>query len=161
MRRALLLIVFLLAATQARAGDSHAQCPMMGDKARADHGMGFDQDRITHHFLLKPDGGAIVVETIDAADEASREQIRAHLAHIAAAFGEGDFAIPMFVHEQVPPGSEVMKTKKDRIKYQFEPTKQGGRVLISSRDTAAVAAIHEFLAFQIREHKTGDSTDLQ
>jgi hypothetical protein len=33
---------------------------------------------------------------------------------------------------------------------------QGAEVVISSADPKAIAAIHEFLRFQIREHRTGD-----
>ena len=130
-------------------------CPMM-DQQRADEGMGFSQTKTTHHFKLTKDGGSIEVDANDAADHESRDEIRLHLRHVAQAFAKGDFAIPMFVHDQIPDGVPVMKAKKDRIDYHFEETQAGGRVLISSTDAEALSAIHEFLAFQIREHKTGD-----
>lgn len=141
--------------------DSHQQCPMMSMKDRADKGMGFDQAKTTHHFLLKPDGGVISVEANEAKDTESRDQIRMHLAHIAKAFAQGDFDIPMLVHDQMPPGVPVMKSRKDHISYRFEEMENGGRVVIASSDADAVTAIHEFLAFQIREHKTGDSLTVQ
>lgn len=143
--------------TQVQDQGSHEHCPMMSAKQRADHGMGFDQARTTHHFLLTADGGTIRVEANDSKDTESRDQIRIHLAHIAMAFAEGDFDIPMFVHDQVPPGVLVMKSKKDGIRYHFESTERGGQVVIHTSDSEALIAIHEFLAFQIREHKTGDS----
>ena len=142
---------------QAGNEDSRHQCSMMGMKDRADKGMGFDQAKTTHHFLLKRDGGVIRVEANDAKDTESRDQVRMHLAHIAKAFAAGDFDIPMFVHDQTPPGVPVMKARKDQISYRFEETNSGGRVVIASSDAEALAAIHEFLVFQIREHKTGDS----
>ncbi|MBZ5719380.1 MAG: hypothetical protein LAO03_03265 [Acidobacteriia bacterium] len=141
--------------------DPHHGCPMMADQQRADEGMGFSQAKTTHHFRLTGDGGVIAVEANDAKDSESRDQIRMHLTHIAKAFSTGDFDIPMFVHDQVPPGVPVMKSLKDAIHYRFEETDLGGRVVISSADQQARAAIHEFLAFQIREHKTGDSLDVQ
>ena len=136
---------------------SHHACPMMSADHRADEGMGFSQAKTTHHFFLTADGGVISVEANDAKDSESREEIGMHLAHIAKAFAAGNFDIPMFVHDQVPDGVPVMRAKKDAIHYRFEEMESGGRVVISSEDRAAVGAIHEFLAFQIREHKTGDS----
>ena len=35
------------------------------------------------------------------------------------------------------------------------------RVLISSRNPEAVAAVHEFLKFQITEHQTGDPLEVK
>jgi hypothetical protein len=142
--------------TQVHDQGSHQHCPMTTAKQRADQGMGFDQAKTAHHFLLKPDGGIIRVEARDARDTGSRDRIRMHLAHIAKAFAAGDFDIPMFVHDQVPPGVPAMKAKKDVISYRFEPAETGGQVVITSRDPEAVSAVHEFLIFQIHEHKTGD-----
>ncbi len=76
--------------------DAHSQMNERGEK-----GMGFSQTATTHQFLLKPDGGVIQVEAKDAADTASRDEIRIHLGHIARAFQSGDFDVPMFVHDMV------------------------------------------------------------
>lgn len=126
---------------------------MMG---RGEKGMGFSQTKTTHHFLLKPDGGVIVVWANDAEDAATRDQIRMHLTHIAHSFAEGNFDIPMFVHDQVPAGVPEMKKLSGEITYPFKETDSGGKVIVSSRSPEAIQAIHEFLIFQIREHKTGD-----
>lgn len=123
---------------------------------RGDQGMGFAQDKTTHHFLLRKDGGAIQVTANSAGDKASIQQIRQHLQHTSRAFQSGDFNIPMFVHDQTPPGVPVMVKLKDQIKYKYEGVGNGGRVVISSANAEAVSAIHEFLKFQITEHKTGD-----
>ena len=64
----------------------------------------------------------------------------------------------MFVHDTVPPGVPVMKELSGKINYKFEETPSGGRVVISTGDKEALAAIHAFLRFQIEEHRTGDST---
>jgi hypothetical protein len=37
----------------------------------------------------------------------------------------------------------------------------GGRVDIATSDPAALAAVHQFLKFQIAEHKTGDPTTVR
>jgi hypothetical protein len=135
----------------------------MDMQGRGDMGMGFSQAKTTHHFILKKDGGVISVEAnaADARDTTSRDQIRMHLSHIAKMFADGNFNIPMFVHDQVPPGVPVMRSKKKQIQYRFEETKQGGRVVLTSSDREALAALHDFLTFQIREHKTGDSLTVQ
>lgn len=127
---------------------------------RGDHVMGFDHLKTTHHFRLSADGGSIEVEANSAQDVDSRDQIRKHLGHIARMFAEGNFNAPMLIHDQTPPGVPVMKKLKSDIQYKFEETAQGGRVLISTRNPEALNAIHDFLKFQIKEHKTGDSLEV-
>jgi hypothetical protein len=124
--------------------------------SRGDRAMGFAQTKTAHHFLLKKNGGVIRVEARDAADEASRASIRKHLALIAQSFSQGDFQIPMLVHDQNPPGTEVMKRRKDSIRYRYVEIPGGAEVVISSSDPKAIAAVHKFLRFQIKEHRTGD-----
>jgi hypothetical protein len=126
---------------------------------RGDQGMGFAQDKTTHHFLLSKAGGAIQVTANSAEDKTSVGQIRMHLQHITRAFQSGDFNIPMFVHDQTPPGVPVMTKLKSQIRYKYEELDNGGRVVISSDNPEAVSAVHAFLRFQITEHKTGDSLD--
>ena len=151
---AMLLLVMLLAASASAqsASDSHSH----DVDARGDRAMGFEHTKTTHHFLLNQNGGVIRVETRNAADVGSRASIRAHLAHIDNAFSQGDFQIPMLVHDQTPPGVETMKRRKNAIRYQYANTANGAEVVISSRDPKAIAAIHEFLRFQIKDHRTGD-----
>ena len=68
---------------------------------------------------------------------------------------------PNEVHAEVPPGVPVMKDRKDKISYRFESIPNGGKLLISTDDPKALKAVHEYLRYQIREHKTGDPLDLQ
>ena len=137
--------------------DSHLD----GVNRRGDAVMGFSHAKTTHHFLLKLDGGAIQVEADDANDIAGRDQIRRHLKHIAKKFSEGDFAAPMLIHAQTPPGAPAMRSLKAEIKYEFEELELGGRVRISTKSPGAVKAIHEFLRFQIKDHQTGDSGEIE
>jgi hypothetical protein len=145
--------------------DSHTSCPMHDAHAkmneRGEKGMGFSQTSTTHHFFLRPDGGVIQVEAKDSADAGSRDAVRMHLAHIAKAFQNGNFDIPMFVHDTVPPGVPEMKKFGEQISYSFEETPSGGRVVISSTNKEALIGIHKFLRFQIEEHKTGDPTEIR
>jgi hypothetical protein len=151
----------------------HAKCPIMhpGSHAqpapldetlnhRGEMGMGFSQTATTHHFLLKPDGGVIQVDANEPSDADAVSSIRMHLHHIAGAFQQGDFDIPMFVHDTVPPGEPEMKRLKDSIQYSIEQSATGGRITIHSENKQAIAAIHQFLIFQATEHKTGDPTEL-
>jgi len=139
-------------------GDADSQ---MKNRGEGEKGMRFSQSATTHHFLMKADGGVIQVEGNDPKDVAIRGNIRKHLAHIAQAFANGDFDIPMFVHDTVPPGVSEMKRLQERIAYAFEETSSGGRVVITTPDKESLAAIHKFLRFQIGEHKTGDPTQVR
>jgi hypothetical protein len=128
---------------------------------RGDQVMGFSHAKTTHHFRLKPDGGVIEVEVNDSTDKASSDQINSHLREIAGKFAAGDFTAPMLIHAQTPPGVPVMKQLKAKIKYQVEPMARGTRLRLTSSDAQAIAAIHEFLRFQIADHKTGDSGEVE
>src|SRR6266700_5467072 len=169
-----LFVVVVAAITGAAQGqDDMKDCPMHEKHAsknhdanhemhmRGDQGMGFAQDKTTHHFLLRRDGGAIQVLANSADDKSSIAQIQKHFQHISQAFQSGDFNIPMFVHDQTPPGMPVMIKLKDQIRYRYEPTKTGARVVISSENADAVEALHQFLRFQIQEHKTGDELEVK
>lgn len=122
--------------------------------------MGVDQYTSVHHFDPLPDGGRIALQR-DSADTAGVATIRAHLRRIAAAFGQGDFALPGFVHARDVPGTGVMAAKRDAIRYVFHPLPGGGELRIVTRDSAAVRAVHEFLAFQRTDHRAGGSAPHQ
>jgi hypothetical protein len=130
-------------------------------KARGKDAMGFDQDAATHHFRLTRDGGAIDVSAARPDDAATRDQIRVHLREIAKSFGEGVFEKPLATHGEMPPGVATMTAKKGAIAYRYEETPAGARVAIATADADARSAVHEFLRYQIREHKTGDSLDVK
>jgi len=131
-----------------------------GVKERGTHEMGFSQDKATHHFLLFPDGGAIQIQANSASDTTTRDQIQMHLAHIAQMFSDGNFQIPMLIHEKVPPGVPTMQRLKAAIAYKFEKLGSGGQVRITTQNKEALSAIYEFLRFQISDHQTGDSTQV-
>jgi hypothetical protein len=143
-------------------------CPMHAQHAshqavvesHGDQAMDFPHDKTTHHFRLLSDGGAIEVTVNDSSEKANTSAIHSHLTHIAMMFGNGDFSTPMFIHEGVPPGVTTMKLMKSAIRYTYEEIPTGGRVRIQSDDPIALAAIHDFLRFQINEHQTGDSPEV-
>jgi hypothetical protein len=125
---------------------------------RGDHVMGFDHMKTTHHFLLQESGGSIEITANSADDVESTKQIRMHLKHIAMMFAAGNFDAPMLIHDQTPPGVPVLQELKGEINYNFEEIDRGAAVRISTKNPTALKAIHDFLRFQIKEHKTGDET---
>jgi hypothetical protein len=139
--------------------DHHAQHHAEMNQ-RGDHVMGFSQQKTTHHFRLFQDGGAIEVRANDAKDSESVGQIRMHLSHIAKMFADGNFAIPTLVHDETPPGAKVMEQMKAEIAYQYEELEQGGRIRLKSTNAQALAAIYDFLRYQIKEHQTGDALEV-
>ena len=154
------LVAFVLQHPGMPPGMSHEEHmkQMAKDAALKQRGalaMGFDQDKTTHQFTKTAGGGSIEVEVKDAADIESRRQIRSHLKEIAGAFTRGDFAKPFQTHAEVPPGVPAMQRLKSAIRYKYEETPRGGMVRISTADADALAAVHEFLSYQAREHHGG------
>ena len=150
---------------QDKKPDDMKDCPMHAQHTahqavvehHGDQAMGFPLDKTTHHFRMERDGGAIEVSVNDLNDKANTAAIRSHLAHIATMFGDGNFSAPMFIHDGIPPGVTIMRLLKSGIHYTYEDMAMGGRVRLKSDNPIAVAAIQDFLRFQITEHQTGDS----
>lgn len=136
--------------------DSHSKMiNQQGDKA-----MGFSHQKTTHHFRLYPDGGGIEVTANSPADTESRDQIRKHLGHIAPMFSNGNFDAPMLTHGKVPPGVPVLQKLKSEVAYTFVEVENGGKVRIKTNNQEALTAVHEFMRFQIKDHQTGDTTEI-
>ncbi|HET6777377.1 MAG TPA: hypothetical protein VFH26_00670 [Gemmatimonadales bacterium] len=121
-------------------------------QARGHVAMGVDQYTSQHRFEPLPDGGRIALQR-DTSDSAGVIRIRAHMRQIAGAFRRGDFTLPGFVHAREVPGTREMRARKSLIGYTAD-TIPGGAVLhLRSTDSTAIAAIHEFLAFQRHDHR--------
>lgn len=140
------------------AGD----CPMHAEHmhaaevdSRGDQAMGFSHDLTKHAFTESDSGGSIDVTATSADDAKSVAAIRGHLQSIAKEFANGDFAKPEFIHGRMPDGARVMIAKKGAITYKYEEVPSGGRVVMTTRNAEAIAAIHDFLKFQAKEHRTG------
>jgi hypothetical protein len=131
-----------------------------GVTSRGDHAMGFSHQSTTHHFRLYETGGAIEVLANDPKDSASRDEIRMHLSHTVRLFSAGDFNVPMFIHDTLPPGATAMSKLREQIRYRYQETDRGGKIQITTANREALQAIHAFLRFQISDHQTGDSTKL-
>jgi hypothetical protein len=143
--------VVLLGTCLAFAQDHHAAVNEHGD-----HVMGFSHEKTTHHFELNYDGGAIDVRANDVKDTESRDQIRSHFRHIAQMFADGNFNAPMLVHGTLVPGAAAMTELKDQLHWELKETPRGARIVVTADNQPALAAVHEFLRFQIEDHQTGD-----
>ena len=49
-----------------------------------------------------------------------------------------------------------MKKLGAQIDYRYEQTERGARIRITTANTKALKSIHDFLSFQITDHRTGD-----
>jgi hypothetical protein len=125
-------------------------------KRRGALAMGLDQEKAVHHFLLRPAGGSILVTARTAADTETVAQVRSHLREISDAFAAGVFDKPAETHAELPPGAEAMAAGRSLITYSYRERPGGAEVEIRSSDSKTLAAIHDFLRYQIVEHKTGD-----
>ena len=153
----------------ALAGDP-AACPMHAKHTgahhesvdrRGDRVMGFSHEKTKHSFRLHEDGGAVEVRANDAADAESIAAIRTHLREIAKDFTSGDFAKPKEIHARVPDGAPAMKELGARILYRYEELERGGRVRITTAEPRGVEAVHQFLRFQVEDHRTGDALTVE
>lgn len=163
MSRAFLVLLSVLAACgdrQARGSPAGSVVRDSADSAfalvqsRGHVAMGVDQYTSSHRFEPLPDGGRITLER-NGNDSAGTAQIRSHMRTIALAFQRGDFALPGFVHDREVPGTTVMKERRSHISYTTDSLPRGAQLRIHTDDTAAVNAIHQFLAFQSQDHRAG------
>ncbi len=160
----ILCIVLLVFCSFSFAEDStcpHHKEHQAGVDERGDHVMGFDHNKTVHHFLLKADGGVISAAAKDPKDRESIEKIRKHFVEIAALFSQGEFSKPKEIHDRLPAGVPAMIQHRDKITYTFQETGKGGEVRIKTGHEEAKKAIHAFLRFQIEDHHTGDSQEVQ
>jgi hypothetical protein len=125
---------------------------MMEMIERGDIAMGFNQNKITHHFVATPDGGKIIITSLNSTDRQTINQIKNHILDIQKEFSEGNFTKPFFIHAQEVPGAEIMSKKKDLIKYSIQETNNGSSLLLSTNDKELVDAIKHFMQFQTRQH---------
>ena len=133
-----------------RRADSDTAFASMQERGKS--AMGVDQYTSAHQFEDLPDGGRIELQR-DSSDQAGVADIRTHLQRIAKAFAAGNFNVPGFVHAGEVPGTSVMRERRSRISYRFSPLPGGGEVRIRTADPTVRRAVHEFLAFQRREHR--------
>lgn len=157
----LVAAAFAPARTDAQAHDhaghrrTAADSAFKGVQERGARVMGVDQYTSSHRFEALADGGRIVLVR-DLDDTAGVRTIREHLRGIAQQFAAGDFSASATVHAREVPGAAVMRARRTAIRYEFGELPRGGEIRITTRDPEAVRAVHEFLAFQRADHRTGE-----
>ncbi|MEP6687895.1 MAG: hypothetical protein ABJC36_06065 [Gemmatimonadales bacterium] len=158
----LVVVAMMLAACRTGGGRQSARPPAdsayAGVQARGAVAMGVNQYTSRHIFEPLPDGGRIELQR-EATDSAGSAQIRRHMALIAERFAAGDFTLPGFVHARGVPGTEVMSARRAAISYTVDWLPRGAALRLQSADSAAVEAIHAFLAFQRKDHHAGAQRD--
>jgi len=125
---------------------------MMEMMERGNVVMGFNQNKITHQFILTPYGGEIIITALNASDRETINQIKNHVLEIRKDFSQGNFTKPFFIHAQEVAGTNVMSEKKDLIKYDISEMTNGSIVILTTNDTQLVDAIHQFMEFQSNQH---------
>lgn len=160
-----LLLIAAVACTRAdegktRSNSGFTELPRLDSsfgalQQRGETAMGVNQYTSQHIFESLPTGGRIVLQRKES-DSLGEAAIRQHMRTISRAFTSGDFAIPGFVHATSKvPGTAVMKQLKAEIAYTPKDLPGGAEVVISTKNPLAVSAIHDFLAFQRMDHRTG------
>lgn len=128
-----------------------------GVQARGATVMGVDQVASEHVFEDLPDGGRILYRMADTADAQGTATIRAHLRQVTAQFAAGDFSAPSEVHAMTVPGTTVLAERRALVHYEMQDRPGGGEVRITTTDPEALAAVHQFLAFQRSDHRAPGS----
>ncbi|HEY7878928.1 MAG TPA: hypothetical protein VIC55_11905 [Gemmatimonadaceae bacterium] len=143
-------------AHHARADTTQVDGAFSALQRRGRTAMGVDQYTSHHHFVSLPDGGQIELQR-NTNDTAGAAQIRRHLHEVARSFAAGDFSSPAFVHARSVPGTDIMAARHALIRYDVIDLPRGGAIRITTTDSSARRAVHDFLAFQASDHRTGDS----
>lgn len=146
------------ASTHAAHADSARDSSFAALQRRGKEIMGVDQYTSEHQFDALPDGGRIELQR-DTDDAAGTRTIRSHLRAIAAAFRAGDFSTPAMVHLREVPGTRVMAARRAAIRYTVRDLPRGAELRMTTSDREAIAAIHEFMAFQRGDHRAGGRAD--
>lgn len=176
MKVFVMIVACLLAVPFAIAGEKKGSACAMhakhsgGADGSAEHGkqvdarhdtLGMSHQTTRHTFRLFRDGGAIELRANSEDDAVTIAAIRKHIEQIGAAFLKADFTIPAFVHGRKPAGVEGMKKHAAAITYSVEELPRGARIRITTRNREALTAVHEFMRFQIIEHRTGDGGEIE
>jgi hypothetical protein len=144
----------LLAIVACQAHPPKSDAGFTGVQSRGQVAMGVNQYTSTHHFTSLADGGLIELQR-NGADSAGTAQIRQHMAMIVRQFAAGDFRLPGFVHDRGVPGTSVMAARRAAIRYTVDSLPRGAALRLTTSDSAAIVAIHAFLAFQRQDHHAG------
>jgi hypothetical protein len=128
---------------------SHKQEAML---ERGNIAMGFDQNKIMHHFMATSTGGRIMIDALNNSDSETISQIKGHVVDIQYEFSQGNFTKPFFIHDEQVPGTDIMAEKKDMIRYNIEQLDNGAVLVLKTDDKELLKAIQQFMQYQGTEH---------
>lgn len=149
---AIMTVAFVLTPLTVRADDFHANM-VMRNGAEV---MPFDQSQALHMFLPDSSGGVVEIVVHDM-DQTQISLVRSHLLQEAARFARGDYSDPAYIHGRTMPGLALLASGASRVSIRYFETPTGGAITFSSTDRDTVAAIHQWLAAQQRDHNSGDA----
>ncbi len=120
----------------------------------------FDPGKAVHHFYLLKNGGAMEVSAKDEKDGQTIAAIQQQLTSQAKAFEKGNFDFPD-ARDKSPDGIPTIKKLRKEITFEVVPMDTGGALRMLTINEQAKSAIHDFMKYQIGEHKTGDPLTLE
>jgi hypothetical protein len=129
--------------------------------SRAAKVSGFDSDRVTRHFYVLKNGGAVEITAKDPNDEATTKAIQAHLKKESEQLAKGNFEIVSGIYGRTPESAPQLKKLRDEITYAMVPQENGGVLRMLTVNPTAKTAVHDYLRFQIDQWKSGDPTTPQ
>lgn len=119
--------------------------------------LGVDVNKVAQHYYLVKNGGVIELSAKDANDTATIAAIRKYLDSQKDLFEKGKNDTDAEVHGKVPDGLAAIKKFRNEINFFTAKTDNGAVLRMFTVNDQARQAIHDYLKFQIAEHKTGDS----
>jgi hypothetical protein len=136
------------------AGQGQKDSAFHALQQRGKNVMGVDQYTSAHVFEALPAGGRIALQR-ELDDTAGVRIIRAHMMEVAQRFTAGDFSLSEAVHDTKDlPGVVQMRAARSAIRYTYRDLPRGGEVRLTTSEKDAIEAIHEFLRFQRRDHRS-------
>jgi hypothetical protein len=129
--------------------------------SRATKVSGFDSQKVTRHFYVLKNGGAVEITAKDPNDEATVKSIQAYLKKESDQFAKGNFESTTNIYGRAPESAPQLKKLRDSVTYAVVPQDDGGVLRMLTVNPAAKSAVHDFLRFQIDQMKTGDPTTPQ
>jgi hypothetical protein len=116
--------------------------------------MPFDESQAMHMFLPSATGGVVEIVVHDM-NPTQIALVRAHLLQEAAKFARGDYSDPAYIHGKTMPGLVQLASGSSRMSVHYFETPSGAAITLVSTDQPLITAIHEWLAAQERDHKSG------
>ena len=116
--------------------------------------MPFDLEATLHVFEDTVAGGVQRVVADDPADGENIALIRSHLSEEAAAFAQGNFDDPGYLHGEAMPGLVDLRAAGEAgsLKVAYSELPNGAQIVYTSEDKDVVIALHLWFQAQVVDH---------